>query len=61
MIELVGKYNTAKVYNDCVEASAQAQIIQLCNQEFTKNTKIRVMSDVHSGTGCVIGMTIDLA
>jgi len=61
MIELRGKYNTAKIFTDLVEDTAQGQIIQLMNQEFTKDSIIRVMPDVHAGAGSVIGlvMTID--
>lgn len=45
MLELQGKYNTAKVFTDNVEATAQSQIIELCSQEFVKNSKIRIMPD----------------
>lgn len=60
MIELKGKYNTAKIFTDNVEDSAKEQIIQLLNQDFIKNGKVRVMADVHVGAGCVIGFTADL-
>lgn len=39
---------------------AISQIIELCNQEFTKGCKIRIMPDCHAGAGCVIGFTADL-
>jgi len=57
---LVGKYNTTKIFTNDVESSAQAQIITLCNQEFVKGSKIRVMPDVHTGTGCTIGLTMTI-
>lgn len=60
MIELKGKYNTAKVFTDNVESTAQAQIIELCNQEFVKDSKIRIMPDTHAGAGCVIGTTMTI-
>ncbi len=60
MIEIKGKYNTAKVFTDNIEESAIAQIIELCNQEAFKDSKIRIMPDVHSGTGCVIGTTMTI-
>lgn len=60
MIELQGKYNTAKVFTDNVESTAQSQIIELCNQDFTQGGKIRIMPDTHAGSGCVIGFTADL-
>ena len=61
MIEIRGKYNTAKVFTDVVEEGALAQILQLCNQEFTAGSRIRVMPDVHAGAGCTIGTTMTIA
>jgi RNA-splicing ligase RtcB len=60
MIELQGKYNTAKVFTDNVESTAISQIINLLNQPFVDGASIRIMSDVHAGAGCVIGFTADL-
>jgi len=60
MIELKGTYNTAKVFTNNVEETAQSQIIELCNQDFVKDGKIRIMPDTHAGSGCVIGFTADL-
>ena len=60
MIELSGKYNTAKVFTNNVEETAISQIIELCNQEFVEGSKIRIMPDVHSGAGCVIGTTMEI-
>lgn len=60
MIEIKGAYNTAKIYAGTVEESAAVQIEQLCNQEFVKGCRIRIMPDVHAGAGCVIGFTADL-
>ncbi len=55
-----GKYNIAKVYTEVVEETAFEQIRTLCNQEFLKNSKIRIMPDVHAGAGCTIGTTMTL-
>ena len=55
-----GKYNNAKVFTDNIEEQAIEQIQTLCNQEFTKDTKIRIMPDVHAGKGCTIGFAGDL-
>ncbi|MEM5009117.1 RtcB family protein [Niallia taxi] len=60
MLEIQGKYNYAKVYTDKVEETAMAQILELCDQEFTKGTKIRVMPDTHAGAGCTIGTTMTI-
>ena len=58
MIEIKGKYNTAKVFTDVVDEASVRQITELCCQEFTSGEKIRMMPDVHAGTGCVIGTTM---
>ncbi len=55
-----GKYNTAKVYTETVEDTALDQIRTLCDQEYVKDSKIRIMPDVHAGAGCTIGTTMTL-
>ena len=60
MLEINGKYNTAKVFTDVVDESSIAQITQLCNQEFTAGSRIRMMPDVHAGAGCTIGTTMTI-
>lgn len=60
MLELRGKYNTAKVFTDNIDPAAISQIIELCNQEFIKDSKIRIMPDVHAGAGCTVGTTMTI-
>lgn len=60
MKEIKGTYNTAKVFTDVIEDTAVNQINILCNQEFIKDSKIRIMPDVHAGSGCTIGMTMTI-
>lgn len=60
MIELKGKFNQAKVFTDKIEETAAGQIIELCNQEFAQNSKIRIMPDTHAGAGCTIGTTMTI-
>lgn len=60
MLELQGKYNTAKVFTDVIDQESIAQIIQLCSQEFTKGLRIRMMPDVHAGSGCTVGTTMTI-
>jgi tRNA-splicing ligase RtcB len=60
VIELSGKYNTAKVFTDVLEETAVGQIILLCNQEFVSGSNIRIMPDVHAGAGCTIGFTMNI-
>ena len=60
MLELNGKYNSAKVFTDKIDNDSIAQIILLCNQEFTKGLSIRMMPDVHAGSGCTVGTTMTI-
>lgn len=60
MIELRGKYNTAKVFTDIIDSSTIGQITALLNQEFVQGAQIRIMPDCHAGAGCVVGTTITL-
>lgn len=61
MIEIIGKYNTAKIFTDNIDDGAIAQIKELCNQEFVENSIIRIMPDAHSGAGCTIGTTMTIS
>lgn len=56
-MEIWGKYNIAKSFTDDIEQGALEQITNLLNQEFVKDSKVRIMPDVHQGVGCVIGFT----
>lgn len=55
-----GRCNTANVYTEAVEETALAQISALCDQEFAKGARIRIMPDVHAGAGCTIGTTMTI-
>lgn len=55
-----GKYTSAKVFTDNCDANAQSQILTLCNQKCMDNIPIRIMPDVHAGTGCTIGTTFPI-
>ena len=60
MIEVNGKYNTAKIFTDIVDQDSIAQVTLLCNQEFVEGSKIRLMPDIHAGAGCTIGTTMTI-
>jgi tRNA-splicing ligase RtcB len=60
MIEIKGKYNTAKVFTNNLEETAAGQILELCNQGFVKDSRIRIMPDAHAGKGCTIGTTMTI-
>lgn len=60
MIEITGKYNTAKILvSDWtkLEEACHKQILNLLNQKFAEGANIAIMPDTHSGAGCVIGFT----
>lgn len=60
MIEITGKYGTAKVFvedYDKIEEACYKQILNLLNQKFVEGSQIRIMEDCHAGAGCVIGFT----
>ena len=60
MLEVSGKYNTAKIYTDIVDQASVAQVIELCNQAFTTGSRIRLMPDIHAGAGCTVGTTMTI-
>lgn len=60
MIVLNGKYNSAKVFTEIIDESSITQIISICNQKISENSKIRIMPDVHAGAGCTIGTTMTI-
>ena len=61
MLEIKGRYNTAKVYADAIDEKAKSQLSRVCDAPHFAGCKIRVMPDVHAGVGCVIGFTMELA
>lgn len=60
MIELKGKYNEAKIFTDTVDEASISQVMLLLNQEFVKESRIRLMPDIHAGAGCTIGTTMTI-
>lgn len=49
-----------KIFTNNIEEEAIKQIDELLEQEAFKDSKIRIMPDVHAGKGCVIGFTGNL-
>lgn len=60
MIKIDGNFNSAKIYTDVVDKASIAQVLELCNQEFAAGSRIRLMPDIHAGTGCTIGTTMTI-
>lgn len=59
MIEVKGKYSTAKVMIDDVEESCMSQIVSFVNHPAFANP-IAIMPDTHAGKGSVIGFTMKM-
>ena len=55
-----GDFNEAEVFTENIDKETISQIKQLLDQEFVKNSNIRVMPDCHKGAGCVIGTTMTI-
>ena len=49
-----------KIFTENIEPQALNQIYTLIKQPAFADCKVRIMPDVHSGAGCVIGFTADL-
>ena len=60
MKEIKGIYTSAKIMTGDVEDYAKAQIQMICDQEAARNSKIRVMPDVHPGKVGPIGLTMTI-
>jgi len=58
MFEIKGSITTAICYATVVEDEAIEQIRRMCDQEFSRDSRIRIMPDVHAGKGCTIGTTM---
>ena len=60
MIEITGKFNTARVFATTIDDIAREQIRVVCDTEAFASSKIRIMPDVHAGKGCTIGTTMTI-
>ena len=60
MLNLKGKYTEAKVFTANIDDKTISQIIEVCNEPFTKGAQIRIMPDTHVGKGAVIGTTMTI-
>lgn len=54
------KMKDIKIFAKTIDEKAKSQIDTLLEQSVFSNCKVRIMPDVHSGAGCVIGFTADL-
>lgn len=58
MIELQGSYASAKIFTDVVEETALNQVMTLLDQPYVAGSRVRMMPDIHAGSGCTIGTTM---
>lgn len=49
-----------KIFTENIEPEAKGQVYDLLKQAPFKDSKVRIMPDVHAGKGCVIGFTGNL-
>ena len=58
MFEIVGECNTATVYATSVDAESYAQVLRMCNSPELKDSRIRMMPDMHAAEGCTVGTSM---
>lgn len=59
-MEIIGKYGRATVMTEDIESAAVAQIYDYMNSPISKGCKCVIQSDVHAGSGCVVGFTMKM-
>ena len=59
-LKWVSKMADLKIFTNNIEQEAIEQINTLIEQPAFSECKVRIMPDVHTGVGCVIGFTADL-
>lgn len=63
MIEITGKYGTAKVYvtdEAHLDDETRRQLYELMNSKAVEGAQVRIMPDTHAGKGATIGTTVQL-
>lgn len=60
MLSINSKYGEVKIFAETFEQEALGQVIELANSPLGENAHIRMMPDMHLGTGCCIGTTLKI-
>ncbi len=60
MIDIEGRFASAKIFTEHIDKNALDQIRTLCDMPFVQGSRIRIMPDVHAGAGCAIGTTMTI-
>lgn len=58
MFDIIGKYNSATVYAKTVDNESYSQVLAMCNVEELKDSKIKMMPDMHAAEGCTVGTSL---
>lgn len=57
MMEITGKFNSAKIFANTIEQECIVQIQNFLDHPASIDSDIRIMPDTHAGKGCVVGFT----
>ena len=60
MLEIQGKYNTARVYTDNIDNVAYSQILNMMCQCWARDVNVAIMPDCHAGKDCTVGTTMTI-
>ena len=60
LFEIIGKQNRATVYANRTDSEAYAQVLQMCNNEELKESRICMMPDMHAAEGCTVGTSMTI-
>lgn len=58
MLELRGKFASAKIFTNVVDEESIEQVKSLLEQPYAEGSRVRMMPDIHAGAGCTIGTTM---
>ena len=61
MITIQNSMNSAIVFADAIDSGAEGLIRALCCSPISKDSKIRIMPDVHASKGCAVGTTMTIS
>ena len=60
MFDITGRHNSAVVYANRIDPASYAQVLQMCNLPELKDSRIRMMPDMHASEGCTVGTSLTI-
>ena len=60
MFDIIGRHNRAIVYANQIDPTSYAQVLQMCNLPELKDSRIRMMPDMHASEGCTVGTSLTI-